>query len=45
MKNRRAYGQMQYQLRKIRETLGPAGSSERTAQAIVDFLREPQRGE
>jgi len=39
LRNPRAYGQMQYQLRKIRDTLGPPGSSKRTAEAIVGFLK------
>jgi lipid-A-disaccharide synthase len=38
LRDARAYDAMRYQLGKIRETFGPAGSAERVAQAIVDFV-------
>ena len=40
LENREAYEQMKDQLAKIRELLGTPGSSERTAEAIVEILEQ-----
>lgn len=40
LRDERAAANMRYQLRKIRETFGPAGSSQRTAEAIVGFMNK-----
>lgn len=42
LNNPQAYGAMQNELQKIKLTLGPPGSSRRTAEAIVAFLSESE---
>ncbi|NQU42174.1 lipid-A-disaccharide synthase [bacterium] len=44
LRDTRAYENMQYQLKKIRNIFGPPGSSRRTAESIVGFLEGSEEG-